>query len=168
MIQDIAPHIYSNEYKNILPEKESFVLFFKDHQILTVKKKDGETEFPRFQDLDELNDGLYEDSIYLFSIDEDRFYLADDISYPPLTQFEMTNTQEFRTMQPLHMAFAGITGFQLYNWYRSRRYCGGCGKRMVPDDKERMMKCPKCGQMEYPKICPAVIVGITHGNRLLM
>lgn len=168
MIQDIAPHIYSNEYKNIPPEKNSFVLYFKDQQVLTVKKQEGETGFPRFQDLDELNDGLYEDSIYLFSIDEDRFYLADDISYPPLAHFEMANTQEFRTMKPLHTAFAGITGFQLYNWYRSRRYCGGCGRRMVPDGKERMMKCPKCGQMEYPKICPAVIVGITHGNRLLM
>ena len=25
-----------------------------------------------------------------------------------------------------------------------------------------------CGNMEYPKICPAVIVGVTDGDRLLM
>ena len=30
------------------------------------------------------------------------------------------------------------------------------------------MKCPKCGLMEFPKICPAVIVGVTHGNKILM
>lgn len=168
MIQDIAPHIYDNEYKNMPPERSSFLLFFKENQVLTITKKASGTVFPRFQDLEELNDGLYEDSTYLFSIDEDRFYLADDISYPPLSDFQMINTQEFRTMQPLHMAFAGITGYQLYRWYESRTYCGRCGKRMVQDEKERMMKCPECGQMEYPKICPAVIVGVTHGNRILM
>ena len=31
-----------------------------------------------------------------------------------------------------------------------------------------MLKCPSCGNMEYPKIMPAVIIGLTHGNRLLM
>lgn len=39
---------------------------------------------------------------------------------------------------------------------------------MVKDDRERMLKCEHCGQMEYPKIFPAVIVGVTDGNRLLM
>ena len=31
-----------------------------------------------------------------------------------------------------------------------------------------MMRCGACGNMEYPKICPAVIVGVTDGDRLLM
>lgn len=168
MIQDIEPHIYYNEYRKTVPTKESFVLYFREHQVLTVKQKNGEMAFPRIKELEEDNDGLYEDSTYLFSIDEDSFYLADDISYPPLSDFQMVNTQEFRTMKPQHVAFAGITAFQLYNWYKSRKYCGRCGKSMVHDEKERMMKCPDCGQMEYPKICPAVIVGVTHGNRLLM
>ena len=39
---------------------------------------------------------------------------------------------------------------------------------MVHDKKERMMRCEYCGQMEFPKICPAVIIGVTDGNRLLM
>lgn len=66
------------------------------------------------------------------------------------------------------MAFAGITGFQLYNWYGSHRFCGRCGQPMKKDKKERMLYCESCHQMEYPKICPAVIVGVTNGNRLLL
>lgn len=31
-----------------------------------------------------------------------------------------------------------------------------------------MMRCPRCGQMEYPKICPAVIIAVTDKNRLLL
>ena len=34
--------------------------------------------------------------------------------------------------------------------------------------KERMMRCPRCGQMEYPEICPAVIIAVTDKNRLLL
>lgn len=30
------------------------------------------------------------------------------------------------------------------------------------------MRCPDCGQMEYPKISPAVIVGILHKDKILM
>ena len=30
------------------------------------------------------------------------------------------------------------------------------------------MHCPDCGLMEYPKLSPAVIVGIIHGDRILM
>lgn len=39
---------------------------------------------------------------------------------------------------------------------------------MRPDAKERMMYCEKCGNMEYPKICPATIIGVTDGNRILL
>ena len=31
-----------------------------------------------------------------------------------------------------------------------------------------MMLCPSCGQMEYPKICPAVIVAVLDGERILL
>ena len=30
------------------------------------------------------------------------------------------------------------------------------------------MICPKCGQLEYPKICPATITAITHNGKLLL
>ncbi|MFR3321022.1 MAG: NAD(+) diphosphatase [Lachnospiraceae bacterium] len=40
--------------------------------------------------------------------------------------------------------------------------------RMVHIDIERMMHCTSCGLMEYPKICPAVIVGVTKGDESLL
>lgn len=39
---------------------------------------------------------------------------------------------------------------------------------MKHDAKERMMYCEKCHTMEFPKICPAVIIGVTDGDRILM
>ena len=38
----------------------------------------------------------------------------------------------------------------------------------VGADGSNVYTCPVCGQTEYPKISPAVIVAITNGNKLLM
>ena len=39
---------------------------------------------------------------------------------------------------------------------------------MKPAANERMLYCPECGNLEYPKISPAVIVAVTDGDRILM
>ena len=31
-----------------------------------------------------------------------------------------------------------------------------------------MMECPSCGNHEYPVLCPAVIVGITNGDKIIL
>ena len=36
------------------------------------------------------------------------------------------------------------------------------------DEKDMMLKCPKCGQMHYPRIAPAIIVAIRNEDKLLM
>jgi NAD+ diphosphatase len=66
------------------------------------------------------------------------------------------------------LAFAAVTGYQLFNWYESRKHCGKCGALMSKAEKTRSLFCPSCGQVEYPKIAPAVIVAVTNGNRLLL
>ena len=35
MIQDIAPHIYHNEYKPVQPEEDSFLLYFEEFCIFS-------------------------------------------------------------------------------------------------------------------------------------
>ena len=39
---------------------------------------------------------------------------------------------------------------------------------MAPDHKERMLYCPECHNMVYPRISPAVIVGVLNGDQILM
>lgn len=39
---------------------------------------------------------------------------------------------------------------------------------MLPDEKERMLRCPSCGHLIFPTIAPAVIVGVTDGNRIIL
>lgn len=167
MIQDIAPHRYRNEYKPIPPKKDSIALYFEDHMAL-VKLTADEIIFPRFKDLERLNEDIYENYTYLFTIDEEAYYLMEEINRERLSEFTMENTELFRHADPQYRAFAGITGYQLYNWYKSHRFCGRCGSMTEKDTKERMLFCKECHNMEYPKISPATIIGVVDGNRILM
>lgn len=167
MIQDIEPYHLDNQYRPVPPDGDSYAMYYEEHAVLARRTENG-IEFPRFRELERLNDDVYGDAVYLFSVNEERYYLVREINREPLSEFTMENTEIFRRALPRHHAFAGITGYQLYNWYRNRRYCGRCGSLMELSDKERMMHCDACGNMEYPKICPAVIVGVTDGDRLLM
>ena len=169
MIQDITPHTYVNAYWPQPPCEDSYILYFRGKQVLIRWQKGRRASFPRFRDLEPYNEGqLYDTYIYLFSVDGQRYYLLDNIDYPMDENYSMEHVEIFRKERPDYLDFVGITGYQLHSWYRSRRFCGVCGKPMVHSDKERMVYCVSCKQMEYPKICPAVIVGIVNGDKILM
>lgn len=165
MIQDIEPHIYKNEYKPQRPEKDSYVMHFEQGKLLA-KIKGDEIQYPTFGEMEEYNDNIYEKATYLFTIDEMRFYLVEQLKYAD--DYEWLEKETFRRAKPLHLAFAGITAYQLNNWYCNHRFCGRCGKPMKKDEKERMLFCESCHAIEYPKICPAVIVGVIDGKRMLL
>lgn len=133
-----------------------------------MKIEDQEISFLTFKEAAVYNPDVYEEYTYLFSIDGQGYYLAEGIDPENFPEFELKDNQYFREARPKYRQFAAVTGWQLYRWYQSRKFCGHCGQPMVHDDKERMMRCPDCGMMEFPKICPAVIIAVTHGDKILM
>jgi len=167
MFQEITPHVYDNQYKPIEPGADSILLCYQGREVLA-GKRGQQIELPRFRNLEEHNQNIYEDYTYLFTIDKERYYLGNDVSLGEETEFTWENIGIFRTAQPQHLAFAEITGFQLHNWYQNHQFCGRCGKPLRQDHKERMLYCETCDIVEYPKISPAVIVGITKGDEILM
>lgn len=161
MIQDIRPYTFHNEYFEHKPKADSVVLIFKEREIL-VKSGSEEICYPLYADYSW--EGSY---TYLFSIDsQDYFFLEDSKETPE--GYEYRSVQTLRTSLPKHLGFAGITGYQLSSWYRNNTCCGRCGNKMEKDHTERMLRCPHCGNIIYPKISPAVIVGVINKDRLLM
>ena len=82
--------------------------------------------------------------------------------------YDRCTTRIFRSTDPKDLCFAGMTAWHLYAWYKESAFCGRCGHPAIHDERERMMRCPVCGQRNYPRIAPAVIVGVTHGDRIMM
>ena len=167
MIQDIGTHEYHNEYKPVPPKPEDYLLYYEDYKVL-MHKQGREIEFPRFRELEDRNPEIYGEYTYLFSVDGENYYLGDQIKWENLQDYTMENKEIFRETRPLYKAFAGVTGYQLYHWYQDNHFCGRCGTPLKKDKKERMLYCENCHNMVYPKLSPAVIIGITDGNRILM
>jgi NAD+ diphosphatase len=161
MIHDIQPRNYDNAYRQQAPDAQSLILFIKDSKVLVKETEDG-ISFPRYNELEPPAPSY----IYLFSIDSTKFFLAPPAE--PQCGYDYHDLMEFRNKQPKYLAFAAATACHLFSWYSKNRYCGRCGSDMVHDGKERMMRCENCGNMVYPRISPAVIVGVTDGDRLLM
>ena len=72
MIQDIAPHIFSNAYAPKRPEATSYALYFDGRTVLAGKDS-SVLRFPRFAELNGIEESVYEKAIYLFAIDNDCF-----------------------------------------------------------------------------------------------
>lgn len=167
MIHEIAPYKFNNVYQKYEIQAGDYLLYYRKREILLRYEGEGQETicYPRYEDVDARS---CQNAVYLFSIDGQRFFWSDQLDEKLLDSYTYVNIQVMRHGMPKHMAFAGVTGMQLAAWYGNRRFCGRCGSRLVHSDKERMLYCPECHQMEYPKISPAVIIGLTHGNRLLL
>lgn len=166
MIQDIQPHSYSHDYLHDAPCEHDFVLAFKGREVLACLTENNEISYPQVCDLAVENGDL----IRLFTVDEHTYYLWYSPEPPAETgSFDWVSVAAFRDADPMWECFAGITGFHLWGWYNTNRYCGKCGHVMRPFAPERAMECPECGYLSFPRISPAVIIGLTDGHdRIVM
>lgn len=180
MIQEIAPHSWDNIYHNRKPKEDSIVLFFCMDELLVMEPAGGEEgasiSFPAYSYVEEYAC----DCTYLFSLDSVSYFrvhidnkwemekLCEDLINRMDGRPQLRPRKFFRTAKPKELAFAAITGMHINGWYLKNKYCGACGGRLVHDERERMLFCPKCRNMVYPRINPAVIVAVTDKNRLLL
>lgn len=179
MIQDIFPHQLKNQYlQDAVPRDEDFVLVFRGTALLMKRTDNNSIRFPNIKEI-----ACNNNYIYLFQLDLVSFYLFPffeknqsemtteyELLQKRLPEYEFVEIREIRSreMQPKENIFAAITGKHLMDWYRDTKFCGRCGCRMQHSEKERAMICTKCGYTAYPRIMPAVIVGVINQNKLLL
>ena len=163
MIQDIAPRKLRNEYR---PEKaccpKDTVICVQGGSLL-VNESIPEICFP-------LRGELPADVScrYLFSIDERDFYLAEGVAELPGYHYLSLRDIRYKLKGPRFLMYAAYTAFHLAVWYRDNKFCGRCGGSTVHSEKERALKCSDCGHVIYPRLMPAVIVGVINGDSILM
>jgi NAD+ diphosphatase len=58
--------------------------------------------------------------------------------------------------------------FHIAVWDRRTLYCGSCGAPTENMDGTRAKVCPKCHQLNFPRISPAIIVAIFKGEKILL
>ena len=166
MLQDLTHGRLENEYRPAVPRECDYVLCVRGRDILLRRDADQTLELPTVGHVRRWwGDGELR---YGFRLHEVNYYLCMGEGGEAEAPYGYEAARSLRQMVSREVCYAAMTGWHLYNWYKNNRFCGACGAETVHDEVERMVKCPRCGNMIFPRISPAVIVAVTNGDRLLL
>ena len=164
MIQDIFPHKLKNKYSPAKKATGSDQCFCFSGNELMIRKSEGAVALPT---IDEVQ--CDSDPVYLLNLDGTDYYGIRHFTPDP-DRFQWITIRELRQSVscPKEFKYLSITAYQLMNWYKDNRYCGTCGSATALSETERAIVCPACNRVIYPRIVPAVIVGVTKGDEILL
>lgn len=170
MIQDIFPYKLNNHYDpDVKMMGDDRVICISQNRILVhaAKMKEYVLDFPKISELGE--NKSYQ---YLFSVEKEKYFLyrddGEDCLMPDGYAYMDVKEVRHSGTSPKYRIFATLTAKHLSDWYRDTCFCGRCGQKMVHSKAERAMECESCHYISYPRIMPAVIVGVTNRDRLLI
>jgi len=162
MIQDIFPSKLHNEYINAeMSAKDSLFIFNSEGKIL-LGNDNERIVFPTGEMF------AQRPVVYLFAVDEAKFFLFLENMNEEKEGFSFYSIRDVRDRFSGKEVFAAFTAYHLWKWYSDNVFCGRCGSRLEIDTKERALRCPECGNIIYPRINPAVIVGVIKGDCILI
>jgi len=164
MIQEIYPDTFENHYEPLEAAPESPLLLFRDERLLArYDEESQELVFPACREFGQTA------AVYLFAVGETHYFLAAEDTDAP-AGYEWYTMQDVRRQRRRSNTgiFIAFTAYHLWKWYESSKFCGACGEKTDFDRAERAKVCPRCKNRIYPRINPAVIVGVTNGDRLLL
>ncbi len=167
MLQDLDFGRLENEFQNVSAVGEDIILCFHVGQVLLRREEDDTLTLPTLTHIATWQTPAA--PRYLFRMQGRNFFLwTGTAPISPDGGFGYEPVRQLRQLKSKEICFAIMTGWHLYNWYRCNRLCGCCGTPTEHDSKERMLRCPNCGNVIFPRISPAVIVAVTDSDRLLL
>ena len=171
MLQDLDFGHLDNQYHEKFPENHDRVFCMRGGDILIGRDEDNILHIPTWQQVKEVCGdwnrwgGL--EFQFVFSMQDEDYYLWMGES-GELEGFAYEPAATLRQLVSKNICFAAMTAWHLFTWYRNNRFCGRCGAKTEHDHKERMLRCPDCGNMIFPRISPAVIIALVDGDRLVL
>lgn len=171
MIQDIAPQkLYNNYLSSAKCLANDTVICFYDNKLM-INSSSAKLCFPTKQEL--IASGVLAPAVcwqYLFSLGKQRFFLATSARIAEFGSWQYCSLKTIRVQwaRPKELLYAAYTAYHLALWYQKNKFCGCCGNALMPAKLERALVCSKCGNTIYPRLNPAVIVGVTNGDKLLL
>ncbi len=175
MIQDLEFGFLDNQYRPTEPAPGDVVVCARGKDLLVCRNEDRSLTLPRWEQVQQWAAApdwshWYDQPLtYAFTLQEVRYFLwMGKAGEPGDGRFAYEGAAGLREPKSMDLCFGLMTAWHLYNWYRVNRYCGNCAQPTVHDSKERMMRCPHCGNLIFPRIAPAVIIGLTHGDKLML
>lgn len=136
---------------------------------ILVKRKENTLSIPVFDEIKKLN-VKYENEFFLGEIEEGNACFAIEASneIKLLEDFELISLYELGSVMDEHLFLIAGRANQILHWNKTHKFCGKCGSETENKKDEMAKTCPNCGNVMYPVICPAIIVAITKGDKILL
>ena len=172
MLQDLEFGHLDNQYHEKSPENHDRVFCMRGGDILVGRDVNDQLHVPTWEQVSAACENWNRwsgtmQTQFVFSMQGEDYYLwmgeAGEVE-----GFAYEAAATLRQVVSKNICFAAMTGWHLFTWYRNNQFCGRCGAKTEHDHRERMMRCPGCGNMIFPRIAPAVIIGVTNGDKLVL
>jgi NAD+ diphosphatase len=90
-----------------------------------------------------------------------------ELDRPPKGYDYLAIRSLFATLPAAHASLIAHAT-HISRWRQNNRFCGRCGAATIDDAGEAARKCTNCGYLAFPRISPAIIVGVVRDNTLLL
>ncbi len=139
-----------------------YFIFRKNHLLVEIEK--DEAVIPFLSDIAEIKLDLIRKR-YFGLYDNHPCYFGDvsPDTEPPKGMTFLGLRSLYGTLEEELLWIAG-RAFQLMNWDRKTQFCGRCGNQTEVNPEERAKICPNCRLLNFPRISPAIIVGVINQN----
>jgi NAD+ diphosphatase len=164
-----------NNYLSFLPgvisykEKshEDLWFIFCENKIL-VKASEDTLSIPTWNEVVSLNIEVKNEH-FLGELRGISCYTMELSSIPTLSpELDFKNLRLSGDMMSEEMFFLSGRASQVLNWDNTHRFCSRCGSPTETVPGERAKRCPKCGFITYPRICPAIITSVIKDDKILL
>lgn len=153
--------------KKLNDNNDSYYFIFDGTKLL-VKNLDGKVKIPTAGDLKNIDIFLTHSRYF-----GELYGLECYCTNKPMGYEEGDNTS-FKELRDLASIFdeklfqLSCRGLHLLRWYENNIYCNRCGTLAEDKEDENARICPKCGNINYPRISPAIIVAVVNKGKLLL
>lgn len=167
--------VNNNEYMNFFSDAKfpkgnrdkDLWLIFKDKQIL-IKEDKGKIITPTFKDVEKFINGL-ESKYHLGELNGIQCFCGEINSCVEFSgEFKLLSLRKGAAVIDKDIFPIWGRAAQIIHFHKINRYCSVCGSENKPSENEFSMECSSCKYTTYPHVCPAIIVGITDGDKILL
>ncbi len=111
---------------------------------------------------------LRQDTVLLGSLAGKVCFALNLDEQTPLPRGEQGDLRQLGVlMDDAELALLGYAR-ALNHWHRQNLYCGRCGAATMSVQAGHARDCTACGNQLFPRLDPAIIVLVTHGERCLL
>jgi NAD+ diphosphatase len=93
---------------------------------------------------------------------------ASAVKFKPSAGQEFVVLRSYLTELDEDVCAAACLASHLIHWNDKTHFCGRCGSEYRWHERERAKQCPSCGNVEFPRISPAIIIAVKKDGKLLL